>query len=130
MAFNTLLPDSLMLLDLEDDSPVVLISEVSSLELSPVVPVVMSGLLGVDVLELDVIVLSLEVLNDLGLDELEVALNVTADFDLLEGLVRVRVGTAAVLVVVVMVVVVLVAHLIFNYSSLSKIRILISYRLL
>lgn len=87
MAFNTLLPDGLMLLDLEHDSPVVLVSKVSSLELGPVVPIMMSALLGVDMLKLDVIVLSLEVLNDLGLDELEVAFNVTGDFDLLEGLV-------------------------------------------
>lgn len=74
----------LMLLDLKDDSPVVLVSKVSSLELSPVFPVMRSHLLGVGMLKLDVFVLSLEVVNDLWSDEVEVAFNFAGDLDLLE----------------------------------------------
>ncbi len=129
VAFNTFFKDSLMLLDLKNDSPVVLISEVSSFKLSPIMPVVMSALLGIDVLKLDVVVLSLEVADDLWLDQVEMALNITGYFHLFEDFFGVGVWTAAMLVMV-MLVVMLVAHLIFNYSSLSKIRIFISYRLL
>ena len=84
MAFNTFFKDSLMLLDLKNDSPVVLISEVSSFKLSPIMPVVMSALLGIDVLKLDVVVLSLEVADDLWLDQVEMALNITGYFHLFE----------------------------------------------
>lgn len=82
------IPFNIMFNDFKYDSPVVLVSEVSSLELSPVFPVMMSSFLGVNMLKLDVLVLSLEVVNDLGLDKVEVSFNFAGDLNLLERLVR------------------------------------------
>lgn len=114
-----------MTLNLEDNCPIMQLTGLSSLDLCPVEPVMMSTLLSIDMLKLDVLELSLEVVIDKWNDQVEVALcNFVGDINLLEGIMRVGVLLLVMMVLVVM----LVAHLIFNYSPFSKICVLISYQ--
>jgi len=64
VAFVDAIEDGVVILDLKDNGPVVLVSEFSNLALSPVEPVVLSALLGIHVFELDVVELALEVVFD------------------------------------------------------------------
>ena len=104
MSIMAAVQDGMVILDLEDDGPIVLVPEVSNLHLCPVEPVVVSVLEGVDVLQFDVLELSLEVVVAVRDDEVEMALNGGIDLDLLEGVV----GVGVLLVVVASV---MVAHL-------------------
>lgn len=104
MSIVAAVQDGMMILDLEDDGPVMLIPEVSDLDLSPVEPIMVSVLQCVDVLQFDVLELALEVVVTERNDEVEMTLNGGIDLDLLEGVV----GVGVLLVVVV---IVMVAHL-------------------
>lgn len=95
----------MMILDLEDDGPVMLIPEVSDLDLSPVEPIMVSVLQCINVLQFDVLELALEVVVTERDDKVEMTLNGGINLDLLEGVV----GVGVVLLVVV--VIVMVAHL-------------------
>ena len=64
MALVNAIKNGVMIFNLKDNGPVVLVSEFSNLALSPVEPVVLSALLGIHVLELDVVELALEVVFD------------------------------------------------------------------
>ena len=104
MSIVAAVQDGMVILDLEDDGPVMLIPEVSDLDLSPVEPIMVSVLQCVDVLQFDVLELALEVVVTERDDEVEMTLNGGINLDLLEGVV----GVGVLLVVVV---IVMVAHL-------------------
>lgn len=104
MSIVAAVQDGMVILDLENDGPVMLIPEVSDLDLSPVEPIMVSVLQCVDVLQFDVLELALEVVVTERDDKVEMTLNGGIDLDLLEGVV----GVGVLLVVVV---IVMVAHL-------------------
>lgn len=104
MSIVAAVQDGMVILDLENDGPVMLIPEVSDLDLSPVEPIMVSVLQCVDVLQFDVLELALEVVVTKRDDKVEMTLNGGIDLDLLEGVVGVR-------VLLVVVVIVMVAHL-------------------
>lgn len=103
MSIVAAVQDGMVILDLEDDGPVVLIPEVSDLDLSPVEPIMVSTLQCKDVLQFDMLELALEVIVTERDDKVEMTLNSGIYLDLLEGVV----GVGVLLVVVI----VMVAHL-------------------
>ena len=106
MSIVAAVQDGMMILDLEDDGPIVLVPEVSNLDLSPVEPIMVSVLQSVDVLQFDMLELSLEVVVTEWDDKVEMTLNGGIDLNLFEGVMRV-----GVMLLVVVVVIVMVAHL-------------------
>lgn len=64
VALMDAIEDGVVIFDLKDNGPVVLVSEFSNLTLSPVEPVVLSALLGIHMFELDMVELALEVVFD------------------------------------------------------------------
>lgn len=104
MSIVAAVQDGMVILDLENDGPVMLIPEVSDLDLSPVEPIMVSVLQCIDVLQFDVLELALEVVVTEWNDKVEMTLNGGINLDLLEGVV----GVGVLLVVVV---IVMVAHL-------------------
>lgn len=106
MSIVAAVQDGMVILDLEDDGPIVLVSKISELDLSPVEPIMVSILQRVNVLQFDMLELSLKVVVTEWDDKVEMALNGGIDLNLFEGVV----GVGMVLLVVVMVIV-MVAHL-------------------
>lgn len=106
MSIMAAVQDGMVILDLENDGPIVLISKLSNLDLRPVEPIMMSVLEREDMLQFDVLELTLEVIVAERNDKIEMSLNGGIDLNLLEGIMRVRVVLLLVVVVIVM-----VAHL-------------------
>lgn len=103
MSIMAAVQDGMVILDLVDNGPVVLISKFSNLDLCPVEPIMMSVLECVNVLQFDVLELALEVVVAERGNKVEMSLNGGIDLDLFEGIM----GVGVLLVVVI----VMVAHL-------------------
>lgn len=95
--------NGMVILNFKDNSPVMLITELSDLHLGPVEPVVLSVLLGIGVLEMDRFEFTLVVVVTKGDYEIEVTLDdFVLDVDLDEGGIM---GVAVLMLRLVMVVV-------------------------
>lgn len=121
MALVAAVKNGMMIFDFVNDGPVMLVSKLSDLDLCPIEPVVMATFLSIDVLKLDVGELSLEVVIDEGSDKIEMTLHLSlVNIDLVESVMGMRIWVASLIFVMVMLVVMLMAHLIFNYSTLIE----------
>jgi len=77
--------DCSVVLDFEDNSPFVEVSECSSFDLNPVEPVVVTILLSIDVVDMNVIKLSVMFSLAKRENEIEVSLNSFINFNLLKS---------------------------------------------
>lgn len=124
MSLVDLAENGFMFLDFKDNCPVMLISELSDLDLGPVVPVVLSVLLGVGVEEVDWFEFTLVLGVAKGDNEVEVALDqIVLNVNLHESrFVGVAAATAVLVLVFVLglVVMVILAHFFKRLYLLRK----------
>jgi hypothetical protein len=104
VALVAAIKDSMVILNFKHDGPIVLISKLSNLNLSPIEPIMSSAFLSIDVLKLDVLELSLEVVVNKWSDKVEMTLHSLVELNLLKGIMRVGVLLLVMMVIVVMIV--------------------------
>ena len=123
MSLMDTVKNGMMILNFKDHSPVMFVSEITDLNLSPVEPIMLTVLLGIGMLQVDGFEFTLEVVVTEGDDEVEVTLDIIVlDINLDEDCFVAFASVSMTMTVLglVMMVVVVVAHFFKRLYLLRK----------